>query len=61
MEIGGAKLQFDGNETKYGIWEAKFLGYPHMLEAILGENLNRDITDTEKNEDAYTKLIPIFG
>ena len=50
-----SRLLFDGDETKYEIWETKFLGYLHTLslkDAILGKNLNRDKTDTERNEEA---------
>ena len=55
-----SRLLFDGDETKYKIWETKFLGYFHMLglkDAILGKNLNGDETDTERNEEAYNELI----
>ena len=55
-----SRLLFDGDETKYEIWETKFLGYLHTLglkDAILGKNLNGDETDTERNEEAYNKLI----
>ena len=54
------RLLFDGDETKYEIWETKFLGYLHTLslkDAILGKNLNGDETDTERNEEAYNELI----
>ena len=54
------RLLFEGDETKYEIWEMKFLGYLHMLglkDAILGKNLNRDETDTERNEEAYKELL----
>ena len=55
-----SRLLFDGDETKYEIWETKFLGYLHTLglkHAILGKNLNGDETDTERNEEAYNELI----
>ena len=54
-----SRLLFDGDETKYEIWETKFLGYLHTLglkDAILGKNLNGDETDTEKNEEAYNEM-----
>ena len=55
-----SRLLFDGDETKYEIWETKFLGYLHTLglkDAILGKNLNGHEADTERNEEAYNKLI----
>ena len=55
-----SRLLFDGDETKYEIWETKFLGYFHTLglkDAILGKNLNGDETDTERNVEAYNELI----
>ena len=55
-----SRLLFDGDETKYEIWETKFLGYLHTLglkDAILGKNLNGDETDTERNGEAYNELI----
>ena len=48
-----SRLLFDGDETKYEIWETKFLGYLHTL----GKNLNGDETDMERNEEVYNKLI----
>ena len=59
-----SRLLFDGDETKYEIWETNFLGYLHTLglkDAILGKNLNGDETDTEKNEEAYNELIQFLG
>ena len=55
-----SRLLFDGDETKYEIWETKFLGYLHTLGlkvAILCKNLNGYETDTERNEEAYNELI----
>ena len=55
-----SRLLFDGDETKYEIWETKFLGYLHTLGlkgTILGKNLNGNETDTERNEEAYNELI----
>ena len=55
-----SRLLFDVDETKYEIWETKFLGYLYTLglkDAILGKKLNWDETDTERNEEAYNELI----
>ena len=55
-----SRLLFDGDETKYEIWEAKVLAYLHTLslkDAILGKNLNGDETDMERNEEVYNELI----
>ena len=55
-----SRLLFNGDETKYEIWETKFLGYLPTLgvkDTILGKNLNEDKTDTERNEEAYNELI----
>ena len=55
-----SRLLFHGDETKYEIWETKFVGYLQKLglkDTILGKNLNRDETDTERNEEAYNELI----
>ena len=54
-----SRLLFDGDETKFEIWETKFLGYLHTLglkDAILGKNLNGDETDMERNGEAYNEL-----
>ena len=50
-----SRLLFDGDESKYEIWETKFLAYLHTLS--LGKNLSGDETDTERNEEAYNELI----
>ena len=55
-----SRLLFDGDVTKYEIWETKFFGYLHTLglkDALLVKNLNGDETDTERNEEAYNELI----
>ena len=45
-------LLVNGDETKYEIWETKFLG--HMP-------LNGDETDTEENKEIYADLIQFLG
>ena len=53
---------FDGDETKYEIWETKMLGYLHLnglKDTVLREPTSeRDIAaDAGKNADAYAELI----
>ena len=55
-----SRFLFDRDETKYEIWETKFLAYLHtsgLKDAILGKNLSGDETDTKRNEEAYNELI----
>lgn len=50
------RIFFDG--IKYEIWETKVsdhLGMLGLIEAILGANLKRDETETERKED-YAEL-----
>ena len=56
-----AKLFFDGNESKYELWEMKFLGYlriQHLHQIILSPtNQSDDMDFIEKNVNVFTKLI----
>ena len=59
-----SRLLFNGDKTKYEIWETKFLGYLCTLglkDAISAKNPNGDETDTERNEEAYAKLIQFLN
>ena len=54
------RLLLDGNETKYEIWETKFLIHLRTVvlkDAILNKNLNGVETDTERNEEARGEFI----
>lgn len=53
---------FDGDETKYEIWETKVLGYLHLLglrDTVLKEpNSEAEVAaDGKKNADSYAELI----
>ena len=53
-------MLFDEEETKYEIWETKFLGDPRTLglkDTILGKNLNENTTIKKRNEETYAELI----
>ena len=51
-------LHFNGDERKYEMWEARFLGY--MLMKGLKDTINATestTVDASKNEQAYAELI----
>lgn len=53
---------FDGDETKYELWETKMLGHFHLLglkDTVMGEPRTEDeiAADAKKNVDAYAELI----
>lgn len=66
MEQRGAsrlpRLAFDGDETKYELWETKMLGHFHLLglkNTVLGVPTTEAevAADTKKNADAYAEMI----
>ena len=56
-----AKLVFDGDESKYELWEVKFLGYlriQHLHQIILSPtDQSDDIDFVEKNATVFAELI----
>ena len=56
-----AKLFFDGDESKYELWEVKFLGYfriQHLHQIILSLTDQSDDMDfVEKNATVFAELI----
>lgn len=58
-----AKLQrllFDGDETKYELWEARLLGYLQTIKlkkTILSSAPLEEEGDEAKNEESYAELI----
>ena len=69
MEHRGAsrmlRLMFDGDETKYELWETKMLGHLHLVglkETVLREPVSdaEIAADTKKNADAYAELIQLL-
>ena len=56
-----AKLFFNGNESKYELWEVKFLGYlriQHLHQIILSPTDQSDDMDpVEKNGIIFAELI----
>ena len=56
-----AKLFYDSDESKYELWEGKFLGYlriQFLLQIILSPtDQNDDIDLVEKNTTIFGKLI----
>ena len=56
-----AKPFFDGNKSKYELWEVKFLGYfriQHLHQIILSTtDQSDDINFVEKNATVFTELI----
>ena len=56
-----AKHFFDGKESKYELWEGKFLGHlriQHLYQIILSPTDQRDDTDfVEKNATVFAELI----
>ena len=54
-----AKLFFDGNESKYELWEVKFQWYlQHLHQLILSPtDLSDDINFVEKNATVFAELL----
>ena len=56
-----AKLFFDGDESKYELWEVKLLGYlkiQHLYQIVLSPiDQSDDIDFIEKNGTVFTELI----
>ena len=66
----GHRLQFDGDESKYELWEMKFVGYLrlHKLSDVIerprevtesadGEDVPRNGDDASRNADVFAQLI----
>ncbi|XP_028297264.1 zinc finger protein 761-like [Gouania willdenowi] len=58
------RLVFDGDESKYELWETKVLGHLHLIglkDTVLREpNGAPEIADGKKNADAYAELIQLL-
>ncbi|KAJ8381057.1 hypothetical protein SKAU_G00018350 [Synaphobranchus kaupii] len=61
------RLMFDGDETKYELWETKVLGHLHLLglkETILHAPTDNSAealaADVKRNADAYAELIQLL-
>lgn len=56
------RLAFDGDETKYKLWEIEMLGHFHLLglkDTVLGERTTEEqrASDNKRNADTYVELI----
>ena len=54
------KLFFDGDESKYELWEVKFLGYlriQYLHQTVLSPKDQSDIDFVEKNTTVFTEFI----
>ena len=53
------RLMFDGDETKYELWEIKFLGFMqlHKLHDVILAEGELDEENRVKNIDAFAQLI----
>ncbi|XP_061738348.1 uncharacterized protein LOC133539959 [Nerophis ophidion] len=59
------QLYFDGSESKYDLWEARFLGHLHILklkDTVLNEPVGEEqaAADRIKNPDCYAELIRLI-
>ncbi|XP_048575805.1 uncharacterized protein LOC125557333 [Nematostella vectensis] len=54
------RLTFDGDESKYELWEAKFLGHLRMLKLKDTILPSTDAPDATKNEECYAELIQLL-
>ena len=53
------QLLFDGDESKYELWEVKFLGHVRrqkLLDVLTGT----EAPDDAKNTDAYAELVQLL-
>ena len=50
-------LTFDGNESNYELWEAKFLGHMRLLKLKDTILPSEEEADATKNEECYAELI----
>ena len=49
------RLIFDGDETKYELWEVKFLGYLRIQKLL--EVIESDSPDAAKNAEVFAELV----
>jgi len=56
------RLVFDGDESKYGLWEVKFLGHMRLkkLDETISPSDPADAADAEKNRDAFAELVQLL-
>ena len=52
------RLQFDGDESKYELWEVKFLGYMRLQK--LSEVITGIKTNDAKNAEAFAELVQLL-
>ena len=52
------RLLFDGDETKYELWEVKFLGYLRTIK--LHGVVNAEAPDAEKNAQVFAELVIVL-
>ncbi|CAB4022556.1 Hypothetical predicted protein [Paramuricea clavata] len=52
-----SRLTFDGNESNYELWEAKFLAHMRLLKLKDTTLPSKEEADTTKNEECYAELI----
>ena len=55
---GKCRLVFHGDDTKFELWEVKFLGYLRSLK--LHEVITADPPDAEKNADVFSELVQLL-
>ena len=55
------RLYFDGDESKYELWEVKFLGYMHLqkLQATIlpASEGGREEPEADKNSEAFAEIV----
>lgn len=54
------RLLFDGDDTKYELWEARFLGYLQTLKLKATILPSEEEPDATKNEECYAELIQLL-
>ena len=54
------RLVFDGDESKYQLWEARFLGYLQTLKLKKTILPSEEEPDEGKNEECYAELIQLL-
>ena len=57
---GPSRLQFDGEEKNYEIFETRFMGHLHRLKLKVELKKDDEEVDPAKNEDIYAELIQVL-
>ena len=55
---GTSRLIYDGDESKYELWEIKFLGHVRLQNLL--EEFNKATPDAEKNARIFSEFVLVL-